>query len=77
MLHGKIWAAVCECVFDQQDAESVSWELDCGLPVEVLGHLLLAKRRARCGQRRFSAEAMNDRFISAKDHPHSHTQLLP
>ncbi|XP_036431297.1 scavenger receptor cysteine-rich type 1 protein M130-like [Colossoma macropomum] len=37
VLHGKTWASVCNAGFDQQDAEVVCRELDCGLPVEVLG----------------------------------------
>ncbi len=28
---------VCDAVFDQQDAEVVCRELDCGAPVQVLG----------------------------------------
>ncbi len=29
--------SVCDAVFDQQDAEVVCKELDCGTPVQVLG----------------------------------------
>ncbi len=35
--HGNTWHAVCDTVFDQQDAEVVCRELDCGSPVQVLG----------------------------------------
>ncbi|XP_026097037.1 scavenger receptor cysteine-rich type 1 protein M130-like [Carassius auratus] len=35
--HGNTWYTVCDAVFDQQDAEVVCRELDCGAPVQVLG----------------------------------------
>ncbi|XP_052410178.1 soluble scavenger receptor cysteine-rich domain-containing protein SSC5D-like isoform X2 [Carassius gibelio] len=31
------WGSVCDAVFDQQDAEVVCKQLDCGAPVQVLG----------------------------------------
>ncbi|XP_026097085.1 antigen WC1.1-like [Carassius auratus] len=37
ILHDKTWMSVCDTVFDQQDAEVVCRELDCGAPVQVLG----------------------------------------
>ncbi len=37
MLYGSTWYTVCDAVFDQQDAEVVCRELDCGVPVQVLG----------------------------------------
>ncbi|XP_035384073.1 scavenger receptor cysteine-rich type 1 protein M130-like [Electrophorus electricus] len=37
VVHGKNWTTVCDADFDQQDAEVVCRELDCGLPGEVLG----------------------------------------
>uniref|UniRef100_A0A8C1XX11 SRCR domain-containing protein n=1 Tax=Cyprinus carpio TaxID=7962 RepID=A0A8C1XX11_CYPCA len=37
MLHDQTWMSVCDAVFDQQDAEVVCRELDCGAPVQVLG----------------------------------------
>ncbi len=35
--HGNTWVSVCAAAFDQQDAEVVCRELDCGAPVQVLG----------------------------------------
>uniref|UniRef100_A0A8C1JUL4 SRCR domain-containing protein n=1 Tax=Cyprinus carpio TaxID=7962 RepID=A0A8C1JUL4_CYPCA len=37
ILHNQTWMSVCDAVFDQQDAEVVCRELDCGVPVQVLG----------------------------------------
>ncbi|XP_052429891.1 scavenger receptor cysteine-rich type 1 protein M130-like [Carassius gibelio] len=37
ILHNQTWMSVCDAVFDQQDAEVVCRELDCGAPVQVLG----------------------------------------
>ncbi|XP_058628378.1 scavenger receptor cysteine-rich type 1 protein M130-like [Onychostoma macrolepis] len=37
VIHGNTWVSVCDAVFDQQDAEVVCRELDCGAPVQVLG----------------------------------------
>uniref|UniRef100_A0A9J8CBV9 SRCR domain-containing protein n=1 Tax=Cyprinus carpio carpio TaxID=630221 RepID=A0A9J8CBV9_CYPCA len=33
MLHNQTWMSVCDAAFDQQDAEVVCRELDCGAPV--------------------------------------------
>ncbi len=37
------WGSVCDAVFDQQDAEVVCRELDCGAPVQVLGAAAFGK----------------------------------
>ncbi|CAM4564032.1 unnamed protein product [Leuciscus chuanchicus] len=36
VLRGNTWYTVCDAAFDQQDAEVVCRELDCGAPVQVL-----------------------------------------
>ncbi len=43
MLYGSTWYTVCDAVFDQQDAEVVCRELDCGAPVQVLGAAAFGK----------------------------------
>uniref|UniRef100_A0A8C1QUE2 SRCR domain-containing protein n=1 Tax=Cyprinus carpio TaxID=7962 RepID=A0A8C1QUE2_CYPCA len=43
ILHNQTWMSVCDAVFDQQDAEVVCRELDCGTPVQVLGAAAFAK----------------------------------
>nr|XP_055046847.1 LOW QUALITY PROTEIN: deleted in malignant brain tumors 1 protein [Misgurnus anguillicaudatus] len=37
LVHGKTWGTVCDAVFDDQDAEVVCRELNCGVPVQLLG----------------------------------------
>ncbi|XP_047659917.1 deleted in malignant brain tumors 1 protein-like isoform X1 [Tachysurus fulvidraco] len=37
VFHGGSWSTVCDADFDQQDAEIVCRELDCGIPGKVLG----------------------------------------
>ncbi|XP_051748198.1 scavenger receptor cysteine-rich type 1 protein M130-like [Ctenopharyngodon idella] len=37
ILDDQMWVSVCAAAFDQQDAEVVCRELDCGAPVQVLG----------------------------------------
>uniref|UniRef100_A0A8C2IA38 Si:ch211-161n3.4 n=1 Tax=Cyprinus carpio TaxID=7962 RepID=A0A8C2IA38_CYPCA len=37
IMHDQTWMPVCAAAFDQQDAEVVCRELDCGAPVQVLG----------------------------------------
>ncbi|KAI5615180.1 soluble scavenger receptor cysteine-rich domain-containing protein SSC5D-like, partial [Silurus asotus] len=37
VLHGGSWSTVCDADFDQQDAKVVCRELDCGIPMKVLG----------------------------------------
>ncbi|XP_058630189.1 putative DMBT1-like protein [Onychostoma macrolepis] len=41
------WGSVCDAVFDQQDAEVVCRELDCGAPVQVLGAAAFGKGKGR------------------------------
>ncbi|XP_073693836.1 antigen WC1.1-like [Garra rufa] len=41
--HNQMWISVCDAAFDQQDAEVVCRELDCGPPVQVLGAAAFGK----------------------------------
>ncbi|XDV24791.1 hypothetical protein PO909_028854 [Leuciscus waleckii] len=45
--HGNTWYTVCDAAFDQQDAEVVCRELDCGAPVQVLGEDAFGKGDAQ------------------------------
>uniref|UniRef100_A0A671NKK0 SRCR domain-containing protein n=1 Tax=Sinocyclocheilus anshuiensis TaxID=1608454 RepID=A0A671NKK0_9TELE len=47
ILHDQSWMSVCDAAFDQQDAEVVCRELDCGAPVQVLGAAAFDKGDAR------------------------------
>ncbi len=64
---------MCDAAFDQQDAEVVCRELDCGAPVQVLGAAALTKETLRCGHKRFSAEEMSLIFHSVQHHHHTNT----
>uniref|UniRef100_A0A673IR41 SRCR domain-containing protein n=1 Tax=Sinocyclocheilus rhinocerous TaxID=307959 RepID=A0A673IR41_9TELE len=45
------WGSVCDAAFDQQDAEVVCRELDCGAPVKVLGAAAFGKGDAQIGSK--------------------------
>uniref|UniRef100_A0A8C1CS05 Si:ch211-161n3.5 n=1 Tax=Cyprinus carpio carpio TaxID=630221 RepID=A0A8C1CS05_CYPCA len=47
VVHGNTWYTVCDAAFDQQDAEVVCRELDCGAPVQVLGAAAFGKGDAQ------------------------------
>ncbi|XP_050958677.1 scavenger receptor cysteine-rich type 1 protein M130-like, partial [Labeo rohita] len=47
ILHDQTWMSVCDAAFDQQDAEVVCRELDCGAPVQVLGAAAFGKGDAQ------------------------------
>uniref|UniRef100_A0A672KQN0 Si:dkey-21h14.12 n=1 Tax=Sinocyclocheilus grahami TaxID=75366 RepID=A0A672KQN0_SINGR len=47
VLYGNTWYTVCADAFDQQDAEVVCRELDCGAPVQVLGAAAFGKGDAQ------------------------------
>ncbi|KAG1952928.1 scavenger receptor cysteine-rich type 1 protein M130-like [Pimephales promelas] len=45
------WGSVCDAAFDQQDAEVVCRELDCGAPVQVLGEDAFGKGNGLIGSK--------------------------
>uniref|UniRef100_A0A8C1XDP8 Si:dkey-21h14.9 n=1 Tax=Cyprinus carpio TaxID=7962 RepID=A0A8C1XDP8_CYPCA len=47
MFRAEGWGSVCDAVFDQQDAEVVCRELNCGAPVQVLGAAAFGKGKGR------------------------------
>ncbi|XP_048012254.1 antigen WC1.1-like [Megalobrama amblycephala] len=47
ILDDQTWVSVCAAAFDQQDAEVVCRELDCGAPVQVLGEDAFGKGDAQ------------------------------
>uniref|UniRef100_A0A672KDL6 SRCR domain-containing protein n=1 Tax=Sinocyclocheilus grahami TaxID=75366 RepID=A0A672KDL6_SINGR len=47
MLRTEGWGSVCDAAFDQQDAEVVCRELDCGAPLQVLGAAAFGKGDAQ------------------------------
>ncbi|KAK9975800.1 hypothetical protein ABG768_021033, partial [Culter alburnus] len=47
MIYGNTWGSVCDAAFDQQDAEVVCRQLDCGIPVQVLGEAAFGKGKGR------------------------------
>ncbi len=47
IIHDQTWMSVCDAAFDQQDAEVVCRELDCGAPVQVLGAAAFGKGDAQ------------------------------
>ncbi|KTF73218.1 hypothetical protein cypCar_00049978, partial [Cyprinus carpio] len=51
MYFGGQWGSVCDAAFDQQDAEVVCRELDCGAPVQVLGAAAFDKGDAQIGSK--------------------------
>uniref|UniRef100_A0A8C2F7I6 SRCR domain-containing protein n=1 Tax=Cyprinus carpio TaxID=7962 RepID=A0A8C2F7I6_CYPCA len=53
VIYGNTWGSVCDAAFDQQDAEVVCTELDCGAPVQVLGAAAFDKGDAQMWKQEF------------------------
>uniref|UniRef100_A0A8C1D3D3 Si:dkey-21h14.10 n=1 Tax=Cyprinus carpio carpio TaxID=630221 RepID=A0A8C1D3D3_CYPCA len=61
--HDQTWMSVCDAAFDQQDAEVVCRELDCGAPVQVLGAAAFGKGDAQMWTQEIQCRA-NESYIS-------------
>uniref|UniRef100_A0A8C1RL22 SRCR domain-containing protein n=1 Tax=Cyprinus carpio TaxID=7962 RepID=A0A8C1RL22_CYPCA len=61
--HDQTWRSVCDAVFDQQDAEVVCRELDCGAPVQVLGAAAFGKGDAQMWTQEIQCRG-NESYIS-------------
>ncbi|XP_073693833.1 scavenger receptor cysteine-rich type 1 protein M130-like [Garra rufa] len=76
MLHNQTWMSVCDAAFDQQDAEVVCRELDCGAPVQVLGAAAFGKGETQMWtqeiQCRGNESQINFCPVSSKKHDCSH-----
>ncbi len=57
------WNSVCDAAFDQQDAEVVCRELDCGAPVQVLGAAAFGKGDAQMWTQAIQCRG-NESYIS-------------
>ncbi|XP_051748193.1 scavenger receptor cysteine-rich type 1 protein M130-like [Ctenopharyngodon idella] len=51
MYFGGRWVSMCDAAFDQQDAEVVCRELDCGAPVQVLGEDAFGEGNGQIGSK--------------------------
>ncbi|KAK9975797.1 hypothetical protein ABG768_021030, partial [Culter alburnus] len=63
ILDDQMWGSVCAAAFDQQDAEVVCRELDCGAPVQVLGEDAFGKGDAQMWTREIQCRG-NESYIS-------------
>ncbi|XP_077090799.1 scavenger receptor cysteine-rich type 1 protein M130-like [Siphateles boraxobius] len=61
--HDRSWMSVCDAAFDQQDAEVVCRELDCGAPVQVLGEDAFGKGDAQMWTQEIQCRG-NESYIS-------------
>ncbi|XP_059361042.1 scavenger receptor cysteine-rich type 1 protein M130-like [Carassius carassius] len=61
--HNQTWMSVCDAAFDQQDAEVVCRELDCGAPVQVLGAAAFGKGDAQMWKQEIQCRG-NESYIS-------------
>ncbi|XP_016115431.1 scavenger receptor cysteine-rich type 1 protein M130-like [Sinocyclocheilus grahami] len=61
--HDQTWMSVCDAAFDQQDAEVVCRELDCGAPVQVLGAAAFGKGDAQMWTQEIQCRG-NESYIS-------------
>ncbi|KAI2647995.1 Deleted in malignant brain tumors 1 protein [Labeo rohita] len=70
----KTWMSVCDAAFDQQDAEVVCRELDCGAPVQVLGAAAFGKGDTQMWTQEIQCRGNESHFVFSVLHP-SYTDL--
>ncbi|KAG1952920.1 scavenger receptor cysteine-rich type 1 protein M130-like [Pimephales promelas] len=63
ILKVKTWVSVCDAAFDQQDAEVVCRELDCGAPVQVLGEDAFGKGDAQMWTQEIQCRGNESQFV--------------
>ncbi|XP_051748197.1 scavenger receptor cysteine-rich type 1 protein M130-like [Ctenopharyngodon idella] len=75
ILDDQRWVSVCAAAFDQQDAEVVCRELDCGVPVQVLGEAAFGKGDAQMWKQEIQCRGNESQisFCSISSHKHSCT----
>ncbi len=68
---------MCDAVFDQQDAEVVCRELDCGAPVQVLGAAAFGKGDTQMWTQEIQCRGNESQIsfcsISSSSHKHNCT----
>ncbi|KAL0195647.1 hypothetical protein M9458_009219, partial [Cirrhinus mrigala] len=80
VLHNHTWMSVCDAAFDQQDAEVVCRELDCGAPVQVLGAAAFGKGDAHMWTQEIQCRGNESQMhfcpVSSQKHNCSHDDCL-
>ncbi|XP_016112811.1 scavenger receptor cysteine-rich type 1 protein M130-like, partial [Sinocyclocheilus grahami] len=73
ILHDQTWMSVCDAAFDQQDAEVVCRELDCGAPVQVLGAAAFGKGDTQMWTQEIQCRGNESQisFCSISSHKHN------
>nr|XP_021327210.1 deleted in malignant brain tumors 1 protein-like [Danio rerio] len=72
ILHDQTWMSVCDAAFDQQDAEVVCRELDCGAPVQVLRAAAFGKGEAQMWTQEIHCRGDESHFQLCPPSPQKH-----
>ncbi len=68
---------MCDAAFDQQDAEVVCRELDCGAPVQVLGAAAFGKGDTQMWTQEFQCRGNETYFVFCSTSKSSHEHCSP
>ncbi len=68
---------MCDAVFDQQDAEVVCRELDCGAPVQVLGAAAFGKGDTQMWTQEIQCRGNESHFAFCSASKSSHKRCSP